>query len=161
MTGTLSWPLLLKRTTAWAHVAAVPRTRVEEFAATAPQRKHAAVRILRGNRCTGKDALLDEFARGLDFPDYFGKNWDALEDCLTDLEWLSAEAFVIIMTNADQILKNSPEEMKTFGGILASASRHWTSADTPASFHLLFQCEPESAGDLKERLAEGGITASS
>jgi hypothetical protein len=160
MTGSLSWPLLLKRTSAWAHVAAIPRTRVEEFAATAPQRKHAAVRILRGNRCLVKDALLDEFARGLDFPDYFGKNWDALEDCLTDLEWLSAEAFVIIITNADQILKNSPGDLKTFAGILASASRHWSGAEAPASFHCLFQCEPESADDLKQRLAEGGISPS-
>ncbi|HTY58967.1 MAG TPA: barstar family protein [Bacteroidota bacterium] len=160
MTDTLSWPLLLKRTSAWAHVAAVPRARVEEFAATAPKRKHAAVRILRGNRCAAKDALLEEFARGLDFPDYFGKNWDALEDCLTDLEWLSAEAFVVIVTNADQILKNSPGELKTLAGILASASRHWVEADPPASFHCLFHCEPESAGDLRERLSEAGITLS-
>jgi len=160
MTGQLSWPMLLKRTPAWAHVAAMPRTRVEEFAATAPQRKHAAVRIVRGNRCAGKDELLDEFARRLDFPEYFGRNWDALQDCLTDLEWLSAEAFVLIITNADQILKNSPGDLKTFAGILTSAAGHWISAEAPAPFHCLFQCEPGSADDLKTRLAEGGIVPS-
>ncbi len=155
MTGPLSWPALLKRTPAWAHLAAVPRTRVEEFAATAPPKKHAAVRILRGKKCTGREELLEEFARGLDFPDYFGGNWDALEDCLRDLEWLSAEAFVLIITNAEQVLKNSPGELVTFAGILSSAAAHWSAADPPASFHCVFQCEPESADDLKRRLAGG------
>jgi RNAse (barnase) inhibitor barstar len=133
---------------------------VEEFAATHPKKKHAAVRILRGKHCGTREELLDEFARGLDFPQYFGRNWDALEDCLTDLEWLSAEAFVLIITNADQVLRNSPGELKTLAGILASAAAHWQSADPQASFHCLFHAEPGSAEDLKHRLAEGGIVPS-
>ncbi len=160
MTGPLSWPSLLKRGPHWAHIAAVPRKLVEEFAATHPQRKHAAVRVLRGNQCGTKDDLLGEFARGLEFPSYFGRNWDALEDCLTDLEWLSAEAFVLIITNADQVLKNSPGELKTFAGILSAAAAHWSSSEPPASFHCLFHCEPGSADDLKHRLTEGGIVSS-
>jgi RNAse (barnase) inhibitor barstar len=133
---------------------------VEEFAATHPKRKHAAVRILRGKHSGTRDELLDEFARGLDFPQYFGRNWDALEDCLTDLEWLSAEAFVLIITNADQMLKTSPGELKTLGGILTAAASHWSSSEPPASFHCLFHCEPGSAEDLKHRLTEGGILPS-
>jgi hypothetical protein len=31
-----------------------------------------------------KQALMTALAAGLDFPDYFGANWDALADCLTD-----------------------------------------------------------------------------
>ena len=89
--------------------------------------------------------MLDEFARALDFPQYFGRNWDALEDCLTDLEWLSAEAFVLIITNADQLLKKSPGELKTLAGILSAVASHWASSDPPASFHCLFHCEPGSA----------------
>jgi RNAse (barnase) inhibitor barstar len=157
MTGALSWPLLLKRGSPWAHLAAAPRTAVEEFAAAHPKRKHTAVRILRGMQCATKEGVLDEFARGLDFPEYFGRNWDALEDCLTDLEWLSAEAYVLVITNADHVLKKSPGDLKTLAGILASAAAHWASADPPASFHCVFQCEPGSAEDLKHRLAEGGI----
>ncbi|KAG0172355.1 hypothetical protein DFQ28_009855, partial [Apophysomyces sp. BC1034] len=33
---------------------------------------------------TTKDKILDIIARSLNFPAYFGKNWDALYDCLTD-----------------------------------------------------------------------------
>jgi RNAse (barnase) inhibitor barstar len=160
MTNPLSWPSLLKRGSHWAHIAAVPRNVVEEFAATHPKRKHAAVRILRGKQCVTREGLLDEFARGLDFPQYFGRNWDALEDCLTDLEWLSAEAFVLIITNADQVLKKDRGDLKTFAGILTAAAAHWLSAEPPASFHCLFHCEPGSAEDLKQTLAEGGIVPS-
>jgi hypothetical protein len=32
-----------------------------------------------------KDELLDRIAQALRFPDWFGRNWDALEDCLTEV----------------------------------------------------------------------------
>ena len=35
----------------------------------------------------GKPGTLAAIAAALDFPDWFGANWDALEDCLTDLSW--------------------------------------------------------------------------
>src|SRR5260221_7860156 len=34
---------------------------------------------------TGKEALMTRIAQGLAFPRWFGGNWDALEDCLSDL----------------------------------------------------------------------------
>jgi len=157
MTPQLSWPALLARGRRWAHMAAAPRKSVEEFARTLPPRKHAAVRIVRGGHCLTKGEVFDEFARALDFPSYFGKNWDALEDCLTDLEWLSAESFVVIVTNADRVLASSAEDWKTCTAVLGAAAAHWASADGAASFHVLFHCEPANADELRARLTEGGI----
>lgn len=33
-----------------------------------------------------RDALFDALAEALSFPDYFGRNWDAVADCLSDAE---------------------------------------------------------------------------
>jgi hypothetical protein len=37
-----------------------------------------------------KPAILEAFARGLDFPSWVGRNWDALDDALRDLSWWPA-----------------------------------------------------------------------
>jgi hypothetical protein len=37
-----------------------------------------------------KEALLDELYKGLRLPEYFGENWDALDECIRDLSWLPA-----------------------------------------------------------------------
>jgi hypothetical protein len=36
-----------------------------------------------------KRQLWAAFERGLPLPDYFGRNWDALDECLRDLSWLA------------------------------------------------------------------------
>jgi Barstar (barnase inhibitor) len=45
---------------------------------------------------TEKSALLTRIAASLGFPAWFGQNWDALEDCLTDLSWRQGEGHVLI-----------------------------------------------------------------
>ena len=42
-------------------------------------------------------------AKSLDFPEWFGRNWDALEDCLSDLSWRRAGGTVLILRNCETI----------------------------------------------------------
>jgi barstar (barnase inhibitor) len=59
------------------------------------------------------------------FPDYFGHNWDAMEECLADLEWLPAKAYILLITNAEDVLPDDEEEYETFLEILRDAGEAW------------------------------------
>ena len=42
-----------------------------------------------------KDELLTVYSIKLKFPSYFGFNWDALFDCLRDLDWIEQKTIII------------------------------------------------------------------
>src|SRR5437879_2485828 len=62
------------------------------------------VRVLRGQKMSTPAGLFDEFAAALQFPYYFGENWNAFDECINDLEWLRSSAYLLIIVNADQLL---------------------------------------------------------
>ena len=45
----------------------------------------AATIMIREAQCETKEALLERMGRVLGFPEYYGKNLDALYDCLTEM----------------------------------------------------------------------------
>ena len=59
---------------------------------------------------TSKQALLATLATQLNFPDYFGGNWDALEECMADLSWLPIGP--VIVRHADVPLVSDPRMRK-------------------------------------------------
>ena len=83
------------------------------------------LRTLDGRRCGTKQALLAEMARLLAFPAHFGGTWDALEDCLTDLEWLPAQGYRLIILAADRLLAREPASYATLIALLEDVGRAW------------------------------------
>ncbi len=67
-----------------------------------------------------KAQLLVFLQRALALPDYFGQNWDALEECLLDFERLKREP--VILVNQDIPLHGKPEDQRLYLQILASAA---------------------------------------
>ena len=111
----------------WAHLLIVQDGQKLDFAHSVPS--NFTVKIVAGAKCKTKAGLLAEFARALSFPDYFGHNWDALEECLADLDWLPARGYVIVVTDAEQVLTKLDDEddYETFIEILSEAGEAWSS----------------------------------
>jgi hypothetical protein len=73
-----------------------------------------AVRLIRGRKCHTKQAFFDEVGAALQFPYYFGENWDAFDECINDLTWLPAQEYILIISNAEQLLMNDPAKQLAF-----------------------------------------------
>jgi len=87
--------------------------------------KEYKVFSLDGSGINSKAELLRSLSQVMKFPDYFGSNWDALEECLNDLEWLPAKGYVIQLKNADNFIKSYPSDFAVFTKIVESASYSW------------------------------------
>ena len=122
------------------------------------------VKQIAGNKCATLDGLFAEFAEVLQFPDYFGNNWAAFDECLNDLDWLPGEAYLLLIEDADQVITISDNSFKIFIEILKRSVNEWTEGrnydgfPTPATpFHVVFQCTVMKINDVKERLEVAGL----
>src|SRR5213593_3970891 len=74
----------------------------------------------------GKRPLFEALAEALDFPDWFGRNWDALEDCLTDLSWRPASGHVLVFESFP-----AGDELGVLIDVLGSAAEYWAGRGRP------------------------------
>lgn len=81
-------------------------------------------------RAADRDAVLGGIASALSFPDWFGGNLDALEDCLHDLEWLP-EGPVVLVWDDDDLRRDAPATHTTVVDILTGASRDSANGPRP------------------------------
>src|SRR5580698_1982035 len=64
-------------------------------------------------------ALFDSLAYSLNFPNYFGNNWDALEECMRDLNWLPEGT--ILLVHDDVPLSQDQASLSLYLSILSGA----------------------------------------
>lgn len=78
-----------------------------------------------------KTGLLTAIADALQFPAYFGMNWDALGDCLTDMSWKPASGYVLFLAGFQSL----PEKLDTDGQVAAhvlhAAAAFWKQKGVP------------------------------
>ena len=74
-----------------------------------------------------KEELFDSLARALDFPQWFGRNWDALEDVLDDLSWRKGgEGHVLVFRSYPE-----GEELGILLDVLRSSAEYWAGRGKP------------------------------
>ncbi|WP_431045113.1 barstar family protein [Streptomyces sp. P1-3] len=101
-------------------------------------RPYTAVLHLDG--VSDKAAFLDRCARDLRLPDWFGRNWDALADCLTDLSWWGEPTGYLLRVQGWAAFRAAdPAAAETAAEILTEAADYWTRNGTP--FTVVYDTE--------------------
>ena len=72
-----------------------------------------AVRFLRGKKMATAQSMFDEFAAAMQFPFYFGSNWAAFDECMADLAWLPATAYVLTILDSAELLVSDAAQLDT------------------------------------------------
>ena len=95
-----------------------------------------------------KETLLDAFSAALGFPDWFGRNWDALEDCLADLSWRPGAGHVVLIERSEALAQ---DERGILTDVLRASAESW--AGRKRSFFAVF-VDPAKASALPELFRE-------
>jgi hypothetical protein len=108
-----------------------------------------------------KAALLEALFLALHFPEYFGGNWDALEECIRDLSWLPPGD--VVVRHEALPLSDDRASLSTYLAILTDAMKKWKATGErrlfivfPLSAEAVVRsilADAEKSGDL----SEGGI----
>ncbi|TVT50392.1 barstar family protein [Amycolatopsis cynarae] len=70
-----------------------------------------------------KMSTMEAIAAALSFPDWFGRNLDALYDCLTDLSWLPSGEHVLIWAGSEDLKQADPRAYLAIRSVLSDAER--------------------------------------
>lgn len=128
----------------------LPRPLEAKSLQAAAKRAGYAFFHLDGKNIERKEQLLNHVATVLQFPNHFGSNWDALEECLTDLEWVDGDGYLIYFDHIDRLLSAHPDQFATFVEIVRDAVESWKE-DGEAMVVLLSGAKaPKGVSKLKQ-----------
>lgn len=154
----------------WAGLAALP----EDVGDLTAGPDIARVLHVPGERCRTTRALFAECSRTLGFPAYFGHNWDAFEECLTDLllppepeqeqepeqaqelepEGPPPRAPLLLVTGAEYLLVDEPPSQLT---VLLQILDTATAAAAPPRPPLLLTARDPATAQRRLRIAALGM----
>lgn len=86
--------------------------------------------------CMGKSDALTRIAEALHFPDWFGHNWDALGDCLTDMSWNPAPGYLVVLEHLDDLQASAPDDCATLLEVLRDAAGSQAARGVPLWFFV-------------------------
>jgi len=103
---------------------------------------------MRGQEMLDSDGVFTQFYEAMRLPDYFGWNWDALRDCLSDLHWLDAQHFLLTVDDTDAVLSARPDERRFFFRALQRSAYFWAAqpelpGQDRTTFQVVMLCPPE------------------
>jgi hypothetical protein len=107
---------------------------------------------INGTTIQSVNDLFDALKRSFHFPEYFGFNWNAVDECLNDLDWLKAKAYLLIVRAIDSFRMNEAD-FQIFIKVLNKTSREWRQgrnynpefSTQPTPFHVVMTIRKDNA----------------
>lgn len=78
-----------------------------------------------GRKINNKADFLKTASTVINLPEYFGYNWDALQDCLTELSWFEASSYLIVYDQWQNFAHNYPQDWQILNDIFSEAIAYW------------------------------------
>lgn len=114
---------------------------------------------INGENCNTVDDLFSEFSDKFHFPDYFGYNWPAFDECLNDLSWLPADGYVLLIGKVANILPDYSKDFETFIKLLYNTVYEWVNGrnydsfpTNPTPFYVFIECNKENITKIRKLL---------
>jgi RNAse (barnase) inhibitor barstar len=100
-------------------------SRIADAALAAASRESLRVVVVALQGARDKNAFLNKLAGPLEFPDYFGHNWDAFYDCLAEMAAREAGGVLLVLREASGFARAEPEEFATAIDAMRDAEACW------------------------------------
>lgn len=101
-----------------------------EIAAAAGAADLVCLRIDIGHAHDKAD-FLEHIAKAMGFPQWFGRNWDALADCLKDLSWLPGKGWVVVLEKSKHFGAGHRHEFEQAMELMSEIADYWRGQDKP------------------------------
>ncbi len=106
------------------------------------------------------ERVFQEFAAALQFPFYFGENWNAFHECVAYLDWLPDGEIKLWIVDAEKVLVDGdPDEFDILLRSLSRAAAEFSEATSfraARKFHSILHAEPKHEIELQSRLTSIG-----
>lgn len=101
-------------------------TRHAQRVAQRPRAADPVEYVINVRNVPNREQLFRLLARTLNFPDHFGGNWSALDDCMRDLQWLDDD-LTIRFQHLDRLAERAPSVHRGLVEGIDLWSRYWDS----------------------------------
>ena len=104
------------------------------------------LKMLSASRANDKEKFLKLMTTTFSLPDYFGDNWDAFYDCLTDLS-LAEHGELWLIDGMEGLARHAPDEFAAAISVFSDAADYWRENRKSLAIIIVIQ-RAELASDL-------------
>jgi hypothetical protein len=126
------------------------------------------VRSVRGGKSRTVERMFDEVSAAWQFPDYFGENWPALNECIAEMDWLDpGRGIVFVVREPELFLVDEPAgDLADVVDVLIGAHDDYRQAiargawwdRAPVPFHVVLLASSDQRAATVERWGAAGAS---